>query len=191
MPATETAEAVSRSVTELGRRVGLTAQEFNVALKHAGLLDGEPNAWWFTEQGKRLATSHLHDNGYGGYAARAWDITTWPETVTDLLDLSEDGVARVRQFLTDRRATQQAALKAARAAADAEFLRKLAGQKAADAAPDLAGGSRIRVIVGLGVAVTAYGLYKAVPLVRRRWKERAGAPQQARDCSDRGARPRA
>src|SRR4051812_36004288 len=95
MPASETAEAVSRTVTDLGRRVGLSAQEFNVGLWLAGLLGGEPGAWWFTEEGKRFATSHYHQNGYGGSAHRSWDVTTWLETVTDELDLSEAGIARI------------------------------------------------------------------------------------------------
>jgi len=183
MAATNTAQVVSRSVTELGRCVGLTAQEFNVALQHAGLLDGEPGAWLFTEQGRRLATSYMHDNGYGGSAARVWDVTTWPESVIEKLDLSEPAVARVRQLLAGRRAAQGAALKAARAAADEAFLTRRAKQ-AADAAPDIAGGTRALVLVGVGVLGGAYGLFKAMPALRRRWQERADAPEPAVESID-------
>lgn len=189
MSATDIAQVAFRSASELGARVGLTAQEFNVALKHAGLLDGEPGAYHFTELGKRLATTHLHDNGYGGYAARAWDITTWPETVTEMLDLSEDGIAGIRQFLADRRAAQWAAIKAERAAADVAFRARQAAKQAAEAAPDLAGGSRTWVLVGIGAAAGAVVLWKAVPIVRRRWQQRAGAPEPARDHGERGAAP--
>ena len=189
MPATETTEAVSRSVTELGSRVGLTPQEFNVGLWLAGLLGGEPGAWHCTEQGKRFATVHSHHNGYGGHAARFWDTTSWPETVIDKLDLSEANIARIRQFIAGRKLAQQVELKAGRAAADAAFLASQAAKNAADAAPDVAGATRTRVIVGIGVAVTLYGLHKARPRVRRWWKERAGAPDPARDRSDRSAPP--
>lgn len=180
MPASETAEAVSRSVTELGRPFGLSGQEFNVGLWLAGLLGGQPGAWWFTEQGKRFATEHYHQNGYGGHAHRSWNTTSWLETVTDELDLSEPGIARIRQFISDRKLAQKAEREAARAAADAAFLATQAAKHAADAAPDVGSATRTRVVVGLGVAVTAYGLCKAVPVVRRRWKERAGALEQAR-----------
>ena len=185
MSATDTAQVAFRSARELGSRVGLTAQEFNVALKRAGLLAGEPGAYYFTELGTRLATTHLHDNGYGGYAARAWEITTWPETVTEMLDLSEDGIAGIRQFLADRRAAQWAAIKAERAAADAAFRARQAAKQAAEAAPDVVSGSRTWVLVGLGATAAGYGLYA----VWRRRQKRASAPEPARDRGERGAPP--
>ena len=185
MPATDTAEVLSRSVTELGRRVGLTAQEFNVALKHAGLLDGEPGAYYFTELGKRLATVHTTTTATAASPHRSWDITTWPETVIEKLDLSEDGIAGIRQFLADRRAAQWAAIKAERAAADAEFLRKLAAKKASEAAPDVAGGARTWVLVGLGAAAAGYGLYRGW----RRCKKRADAADRPRERGERGTPP--
>lgn len=191
MPANETAEAVSRSVTELGRPFGLSGQEFNVGLWLAGLLGGEPGAWWFTKQGKRFATEHYHQNGYGGHAHRSWDTTSWLETVTDELDLSEAGIARIRQFITDRKLAQKAEREAAAAAADAAFLLTQAAKHTADAARDVGSARRTRVIVGLGVAVTAYGLGKAVPVVRRRWQQRADASQPDHDRSDRDAPPEA
>jgi hypothetical protein len=181
MPANETTEAVRRSVTDLGRRFGLSPQEFNVGLNLAGLLGGEPGAWWLTEKGKRFAAEHYHHNGYGGHAHRSWDTTTWLETVTYELDLSEAGIERIRQVIADRKLAQKTAREAATAAAEAAFLRTQAAKHPADAAPDVGSATRTRVIVGLGVAVTAYGLYKAVPHVRRRWKQRAGAPEQAED----------
>ena len=81
---------------------------------------------------------------------------------------------------------QKTAREAATAAAEAAFRRHQAAKHAADAAPDIGNATRTRVLVVLGVAVTAYGLSKALPLARRRWEERAGAPQQARDGDDRG-----
>ena len=160
----------------------------NVALNLAGLLGGEPGAWWFTEKGAQFAAEHYHHNGYGGHAHRSWDTTSWLETVTDELDLSDTGIARIRQVIADRKLAQKAARETARAAADAAFLATQAAKGAAYAAPDVGSATRTKVIV-LAVAVTACGLYKAVPLVRRRWQERAGAPHQPRNGSDRGAPP--
>jgi hypothetical protein len=191
MRANETAEVVSRSVTELGRRVGLSNQEFNVGLHLAGLLGGEPGAWWFTEQGKPFATVHNHDNGYGGYAHRSFDTTTWRETVTDKVDLSEAGIARIRQFITDRTLAQKEEREAATAAADAAFQRFQAAKHIAETGQNVGSAARTKIIVGLGVAVTAYGLCKAVPLARRRWQGRAGASQPDRDRSDHDAPPAA
>lgn len=174
MPGNETTEAARRSVSALGSRVGLSAQEFNVALKRAGLLDGEPNAWRLTEAGAPFAAVRDHTNGYGGFAHRSWDTTTWLETVIEKLDLSEAGVAQIRQVLADRRLAQKIARDAGTAAAEEAFRQVQAAKRAADAA-----GSATRapvVALGLGAAATAYGLYKAVPVVRRRWQQRGDAP---------------
>lgn len=189
MPANETVDAVMRSSTDLGRKLGLSAQEMNVAFKLAGLRDGEPGAWGLTEKGARFAAQHYHDNGYGGYAHRAWDTTTWLETVTDELDLSQAGIARVRQVIAERKLAQKAAREVATAAAEAAFLRTEVAKHTADAALDVGNATRTNVIVAVGVAVTAYGLYRAVPRVRRRSKERADASQPARNRDDREAPP--
>lgn len=172
MPGNETTEAVRRSVSALGSRVGLSAQEFNVALKRAGLLDGEPGAWRLTEAGAPFAAVRDHTNGHGGFAYRAWDTTTWLETVTDKLDLSEAGVGQIRQVLADRRLAQKVARDAGTAAAEEAFRRAQAAKRAADAAGSA---THAPVVLGLGAAATAYGLYKAVPMVRRRWQQRAAA----------------
>lgn len=176
-------------MTRLGSQVGLSPREFNVGLLLAGLYEGEPGAWRLTEKGQRFATGFHHDNGYGGFAHRSWETIKWLETVTAEMDLSESGIARIRQFLADRKVTQQAELKAARAAADAVFQASQAAKQAAAAAPGVAGGTRTRVIMGLGVTVTAIGIYTAVSLVRRRRNESADAPEPARDRNDRGASP--
>lgn len=189
MSTTETAGAISRSVTQLGSRFGLSPREFNVGLLLAGLYEGEPGAWRLTEKGERFAISLYHDNGYGGGAHRSWETLKWLEAVTAEMDLSESGIARIRQFLADRKVTQLAELKAARAAADAAFRASQTAKQAADAAPGVAGGTRARVIVGLGVTVTAIGIYTAVSLVRRRRNESADAPEPARDHDERGASP--
>ena len=186
---TETAQALTKSASALARQLGLDAQELNFLFKLAGIYDGEPGAWRLTEKGARFATELSHTNGYGGYAHRAWDTIKWDPKVLRELDLSDAVKQQARQLVADRRLAKSAALKAARAAADAEFLRTQAAKHAADAAPAAGAVSRTTVTVGLGVAVAAgYGLYKAVPLIRRRRQQRADA-QQARDRTDCGAPP--
>src|SRR3954466_6390609 len=103
MPANETIRAVMRSARDLGARIGLSDQEFNIALMLAGLLDGEPGAWSLTEKGARFAAVHYHQNGYGGYAHRSWDTTKWLQTVIDELDLSEEGIREIRQVIANRK----------------------------------------------------------------------------------------
>jgi hypothetical protein len=186
----ETAEAAKMSATRLGLERGLSAEVINFALKLAGLQDGEPGAWWATEEGAPYVAEQFRQRGTGGYAHfnPSWEWLTWDPAVIDELDLSGAGIARIRQVIADRKLAQKAAREAATAAADAAFLATQAAKHAADAAPDVGSATRARVIVGLGVAVTAYGIYKAVPLVRRRRQQRADA-QQARDRTDRDAPP--
>lgn len=185
MAATETAEAVMRSVTDLGRQVGLSNQEVNVALSLAGFQRGEPGAWGLTEKAAKYAVETAHDNGYGGYAYRGWSTTKWLPSVLDELDLSDAGVAQVKKIIADRKASQKLAREIGTAAADAAFKRSQATKETADVATGIAlnisGATRTRILVGLGAAATAYGIGKAAPLVRRRWKQRSDAPQQRRD----------
>ncbi len=190
MPISETAEAAKMSATRLGLERGLSAEVINFALKLAGLQDGEPGAWWATEKGAPYVAEQFRQRGTGGYAFMnpSWEWLTWDPAALDELDLSEAGVRQIQEMIAARRLAQKAAREAGAAAADAAFLATQAAKRAADAAPDVGGATRTRVIVGLSVAVTAYGLYKAVPLVRRRWQQRSGAPGQAQDSE---ARPEA
>lgn len=187
MSGNEATEAVRRSVTALGSRVGLSSREFNVGLKLAGLLEGEPGAWRLTEKGARFAAEHSHDNGYGGYAHRAWETRSWLETVVEELDLSETGIGQIRQVVADQRLAQKVAREAGTAAAEAAFRSAEAAKRTADAAQAVGTVTRTPVIVGL-VAATAYGLYKAVPLIQRRRHQRADAAPD-RDRSDRDEPP--
>lgn len=173
MPGNETTEAIMRSATALGREVGLSSREFNVALKLAGLLDGQPGDWHLTELGQRLGKINDFDNGYGGFAHRQWDTTTWSESVIDKLDLSEAGIRHVRQIIADRKLAQKLARAAETNAADEAFLSAQAAKRAADAAKDLRAPAPAALMLGLGVTVTAaYGLYKAVPRIQRRRQPR-------------------
>lgn len=49
----------------------------NALLKQHGYLYGEPGAYGVTEKGKQFGEEQYHENGYGGYARRSWETTTW------------------------------------------------------------------------------------------------------------------
>lgn len=134
----ETAEATKMSATRLGLERGLSAEVINFALKLAGLQDGEPGAWWATEEGAPHVAEQFRQRGTGGYAHfnPSWGWQTWDPAVIDKLDLSEAGIARIRQVIADRKLAQKAAREVATAAADAPFLATQAAKHAADAAPD-------------------------------------------------------
>jgi hypothetical protein len=108
------------SAQMIGQRVGMSAQEVNVLLHLSGLIDGEPGAWGFTEEGARYAIETVHERGTGGYAFMnpSWPVTTWHESVMTVLDLSETAKQQARQIVADRRVAQAAARKSATAAAE-------------------------------------------------------------------------
>lgn len=71
---------VGKSARIIGREeFGLSARDMNVLLKKHGYLYGKPGAYGLTEKGKRFGEEQFHDNGYGGYAYRSWETTTWNE----------------------------------------------------------------------------------------------------------------
>ena len=185
MTETAQAEAIRKmSATRLGEERGLSAEVINFALKLAGLQDGEPGAWGATEKGAPYVAEQFRQRGTGGYGFMnpSWGWLTWDPAVLDVLDLSEARVQEIQEMIADRRLAQKVAHKAATAAAEAAFLANQAAERTANVAPGVGGANRTRIIVGLGCGVvTAYGLYKAVPAVRQRWRQRSGAPRQAHD----------
>jgi hypothetical protein len=68
---------MGKSARVLGWEFGRTARDMNALLKEHGYLYGEPGAYGLTEKGKQYGDEQYHDNGYGGYAARSWEIRTW------------------------------------------------------------------------------------------------------------------
>lgn len=86
------------TATQLGREIGRSAREMNALLKAHGFMDGPPGAYSPTELGQKFATVVDVDNGYGGYAHRAWGWLTWDPTVLNSLKSSmeknPDGIAK-------------------------------------------------------------------------------------------------
>lgn len=165
------------SASILARGTGLWGEEINWLLHRAGLLDGQPNAWNLTEKALPYAAERLD-----WYYDHSWPVVTWDPAVLDELDLSDAGKQWARQAVKDWRLAKKAAREAA-AALPAVADRAATAVEHAAAGRTVGTRAQAKVMLpALGVAVVAgYGLYK----VRRRWKERAGAPEQARD---RGAR---
>lgn len=85
------------SAKRLGRLYGLTAEEMNYLLKLQGFQKGEPGDYCPTEKGKRFMVSKTANNGYGGYAARAWEWNEWDESITSELNVNETVKTSVRE----------------------------------------------------------------------------------------------
>lgn len=60
----------------------------NVLLHKHGFIEGGPGAWRPTQLGVQFAAWVDKDNGYGGYAHRAWSWLSWNEDVVDALKAS-------------------------------------------------------------------------------------------------------
>lgn len=78
------------SARGIGRRLGLTAQQVNVALKEAGFLSGEPGAYGLTDRGAQFGKEHYHSNGVGGYSRYQvnYETRSWDESVIEELQKS-------------------------------------------------------------------------------------------------------
>ena len=74
------------SATQLGSFFGRGGAAMNALLHEHGLIEGGPGAWRPTELGAQFAKWVDKDNGYGGYAHRAWSWLTWDDGVIDPAD---------------------------------------------------------------------------------------------------------
>lgn len=77
-----------KSAKQLGEMLGMNAQEVNKLLKKKGFLDGKPGAYTVTAKGEKYSELRQKDNGYGGFAARAWEFVMWDEAI--LNEISDD-----------------------------------------------------------------------------------------------------
>lgn len=72
---------VRKSARQLGRMVGMSDREVNLALKDLGYLTGQPGNWQLTNKGAQYAILRHEDNGYGGYAYRGWEWPMWDSSI--------------------------------------------------------------------------------------------------------------
>ena len=178
----QTAEAVRKmSASILAAGTGLGGEEINWLLHRAGMLDGQPGAWDLTEKAAAYASERLDS-----YYHYSWPVITWDPAVLAELDLSDAGKQWARQAVKDGRLARKAAREAAAALpAVANRAATAVEQAAAGRTVDLEALAKVLFAAAAAAAAAAYGLYK----VRRRWKERAGASEPARERGERGVPP--
>ena len=156
------------SATRIGKHFGLNGQEMNAVLCRLGILEGEPGNYALTELGKQFGRYNYFDNGYGGYAARAWDTISYDESIVDWLrqkmneSLIQEALAQLKNHRDAVKATQIAAQKAFEAemlrmakvkkAALEEAMRRCKNNKPATAI----------ILVSLGVVAVGTGIYFGV-----------------------------
>ncbi len=160
-------------VSELGRLVGASAQEFNRLLAEQGFQEKVPGGYRLTDKGASVAERTLRTSS-DLPQARSWDSTTWPSSIVERLDTSREALAKVRTDLTAERVARAAKLRSERADADAEFI----ASQTKDVVKTVSRSVDVKVVAygAAGVlAIGAVGLAIAVPVQRARAAKRAAA----------------
>lgn len=167
------------SATLIGKRFSLNGQEMNAVLKVLNILDGEPGNYALTELGEQFGRYNYFDNGYGGYAARAWDTTSYDESIVDWINerISPEIVKEALERLKEHRAAVKAAQIAAQKAFEEEKIRKAAEMQAAiENAARRNKNIKTAIVVGLvvvaAVAIGA-GVYSSIKKHKARKREQA------------------
>ncbi|MER5689966.1 hypothetical protein [Streptomyces sp. NPDC002205] len=159
-----------KSARVLGQSYGLTAQEMNFILKEEGFLDGEPGNYAVTEKGKEYADEQHHSRGTGGYTQynRAWSTTTWNDEIADELEITDDRKREIRQAISDakRRAGESDNV-------DADAADESDGSDGDESHDSNSNGALVAAVGALLLAASAYGVYKAVPYVKRFLNDKA------------------
>jgi hypothetical protein len=158
-----------KSARILGQEYGLTAQEMNFVLKEEGFLDGEPGNYYVTDKGKNYAEEQDYHRGTGGYAHynRYWTTRTWDDGITNELDFTEDRKKEIRKAIS-------IAKQKISDLGDEDIAIECDNCGNDDA--DTTDANKDALVVAIGallVAVSAYGIYKAAPYVKRWWIDKA------------------
>jgi hypothetical protein len=163
-----------KSARILGYDFGLNAQEMNALLKQEGFLDGEPGAYSVTEKGEPYADEQFHSRGTGGSIQYnpTWTTTTWDDSITNELDVTDDKKQQIRQQVADAR----------RAAREPDVEEEIEPQPD-DSSKGREFDARPLLVVG-GVIAAGFGIYKAAPHFKRfmnekvvsRFKKKAAEP---------------
>jgi hypothetical protein len=149
--------SMRKSARILGYDFGLNAQEMNVLLKQEGFLDGEPGAYSVTERGEPYADEQFNYRGTGGSIQYnpTWTTTTWDDSITSELDVTDDKKQQIRQQVADAR-------RAAREPAVEEEIEPQPEEDSNGRGFD----ARPLLVVG-GVIAAGFGIYKAAPHIKR------------------------
>ena len=165
------------SATRIGKHFGLNGQEMNAVLCRLGILEGEPGNYALTELGKQFGRYNYFDNGYGGYAARAWDTISYDESIIDWLHqkINIDLIQEALTYLKEHRAAVKAVQIAAQKANEAELLRKAKEKMAAlEEAMRLSKNRKTTaaiILVSIGVIAVGTGIYFGVRKYKKRKAE--------------------
>ena len=182
------------SASQLGQQYGLTGEEMNRLFVKRGIYSGNPGDYDLTPLGRQFALTQSHHRGNGGYSQynRYWITRKFDESIKEILDISDDVINEVKKEVADLRAERYATQAAARAKANADFIAKEAAKKAAELAEKqelqelgqkiakLKKAGKITLLVS-GVAVTGYGIYKAVTHVKKWYNERKNTEVEETD----------
>ncbi len=181
------------SATKLGEQYGLTGEEMNRVLVKSGILTGEPGNYDVTLKGMPYTTTKNWHRGTGGYNCynRYWDTRTFDDSIREVLDVTKDLVAEVRAEIEENKLLKAAARKAAREKANAEFLKQQAAKEAARIAAEKETlemlkrkenwikAGKIGIVVS-GIMITGYGVYKAVPRIKKWWQGHEDKPDESK-----------
>lgn len=160
-------------VSELGRLIGASAQEFNRLLAEQGFQEKVPGGYRLTAKGASVAERTMRTSSELPQA-RSWDATTWPSSIVEHLDTSREALAKVRTDLTAERVARAAELRSARVAADAEFIAAQAKRVSKTVSRRIDG--KVVAYGAAGVlAIGVVGVAIAVPVRRARAAKRAAA----------------
>lgn len=172
------------SARELGHRFGVNADVMNVALRNAGILEGEPGNWRITAAAEEWVTERDFTNGRHPDERQNpyFSVRQFKTEMVDSIGLTAGDVTAAKLEVAARRAAQSAQLKADRAQADADFLASQTAESSdvdvdASSISPKAGLIIAGIVVSVGVGT--YLVIKHVPPVRRRWDEKL-APRLAR-----------
>jgi hypothetical protein len=96
------------SATELGNKLGLTAQEVNCLLRDEGFLEGKPGNWKITEKGEQYSEKYSWSNGYGGWCARGYSMPLWDSNIMHEIQITNEKKQEIKRKVKEERIARKA-----------------------------------------------------------------------------------
>ena len=172
---------MGKSARQLGRELGLTAEETNVLLKEEGLLDGEPGDYYVTSKGEEHATEVGRHRGPGGspWYNRSWTERYWDDDILDDIEITEEKKQNARDIVSERKRQQREERKKAEEEAERIFQESYnEADEFADSndeeytgPDDNSGKGVVAFIIGIVLLIVALGVPKIVKKVRKRFSK--------------------
>jgi len=167
------------SATILGKSYGLTGQEMNRVLQKLGYLSKVSDGYDITDKAIDYVVEKCHHRGPGGYSRYNvdWVTRTFDDSIKEVITITPELINEVKTELTSERTARYAALVAARAQANADFLAKQATEniientdptfiKLNEETLCTLKKSGIIGIAAIGTILLAYGVYKVTPKIK-------------------------